>query len=181
MALILVVPGRCEKLLLRRVLAREFPGVVERIVDADGDTNVIVDAARARRRLLSEGHTPVFLRDLDEFPCRSALRQAFDRSLPARDIVIVYRCIEAWYLADGEAINAQFTRLKKRFKAKRDADSWTRPQDEIKRLLEENGNRGGRQYEKTAFADSFSQHFSLLRAAANSKSARRFVDRLSRG
>ena len=181
MALVLVVPGRCEKSFLRTVLAREFSGIVSTIIDSDGDSKVIKDAVRIRRRLEPENSTPIFVRDLDDFACRSALKGAFDPTIPPGDIVIAYRCLEAWYLADVEAINRQFSRLPKAFRARPDADSWPDPQEEIKRLLQANGNPKGRHYYKTDFATSFAQHFSLRRAAMRSSSAKRLVARIEAG
>ena len=153
MPLVLVVAGRCEKSLFGVVIPREFPGAVTNILDADGDSKVVSAAGRLTERI---SNTPIFLRDLDEYPCRTALRSAFGPNIPAENIIIVYPCLEAWYLADEEAVNRQFSRLA-------------------------NGNPKGRQYQKTVFATSFAQHFSLRRAATRSSSARRLVARIEAG
>jgi hypothetical protein len=176
--LVLVVPGRCERDVLHSALARSLPGAVRKIINAKGDTNVIREATKVRRRVAADGHVPIFLRDLDEFPCRSALREAFPIEVPRLDILVSYRSLEAWYLADEEGINEFFSRLPRPFQCRKDADDYPDPQEEIKRLLQENGNPGGRQYDKIEFATRFSRIFSLLRAEPRSTSLRRFLNRL---
>jgi hypothetical protein len=175
----LVVPGRCEKLVLSATIAREFAGAVSSYFDAKGDANVNSDAKKLAHLLKDKGLDPVFVRDLDEFPCRTALLRTFPRPVPKESIVIAVPCLESWYLADEKAINAVLTRLPKAFQARGDSDTWGDPVEEIKRLLALNKNPRGAQYNKVDFANAIRDHFSLERAAQKSPSARRLVDLLT--
>jgi hypothetical protein len=163
----LVVPGRCEKLVLPATITREFPGKVSTYIDAKGDANVNSDAAKFARLLKDKGLEPVFLRDLDDFACRTALLKSFSKPVKKESVVIAVPCLESWYLADEEAINAVLSRLPKHFQAVADSDTWKDPEGEIKRLLALNKNPQGAQYNKVAFATSIKDHFSLQRAAQN--------------
>lgn len=179
LSLALVVPGRSEQEFLRPVLARWRPGVVGQIVDARGDTKVSAEAGALRRALVAKGHGEVvFLRDLDEFPGCTLLLREFPPEIHRRDIVIARRCLEAWYLADAEALQRLFSRALPSVRVPADVDELQRPQATLSDLFQRQWPGRGVSYAKTEFARKIGGVYDPERAAQRSASLRRLLARI---
>lgn len=136
-------------------------------------------------------HVPyVVFRDLDhdEGSCpvavRSMLSSKTPRELPDLLIRIVDQCIESWILADREGV-AKF--CKRPIASVRPCDSW--PKDHLLRLLQKAQFKDAvlREGGKLAFGPAYAihlhhlmtHHWSIERAAAESDSLRRALERLT--
>ena len=113
----------------------------------------------------------IFLPDQDTDECAMRTRQRLDvDSVEGAVTVVMKRKLEAWILADGECMNECIgTSYSPAGQTDAEADCKTKLRNMIKR-------RKG--YEPTSIeaAKIIAPHFSLLRAARNNTSARRFKD-----
>lgn len=171
-----VVEGRSLEMLFRESLCPWLrqEGVIPKVINAGGRSRLIRDAFKHLNALRISGCTRVFfVLDQESDPCPPATAQRLGnvRSEPDVTVCVVARTLEAWLLADRQAIlkaTGQPFGLSP-------TDFLSDPVTELKGLFFKKHKRW---YTEVEMAKAVGRHFSLERAAASNHSAARFLKKI---
>lgn len=149
-------------------------GFVLKVRQAQGRPRLIRDAQKHLDLLRQQGcHYVLFLLDQDQDPCApaTARRLANLRREPDVLVCVCVRELEAWFLADGQALQVAtgttFSHLP--------TDSLRDAKAQLKRLFQ---RRIGKFPTEVEMARRIAPHFSLERAAQGNRSAARCLHKL---
>ncbi len=174
---LLIVPGPSDELFWKGLLRRGLLPQVSSIKQAGGDDRMIRDAGEHLAQGRRIGATPLFLPDLDTHPCVDSLRQSFQARSTGAQIVAVRRAIEAWYLADEDAIRSLLPKVN--WNCRGSTDALQSPKQVLADLYRRHHAPKARSYTPREFAGRMGPIFVPQRAAQHSASLRRFLDLVS--
>lgn len=160
----------------RALLNKLGLGFIENVIDAEGGGNLLPKHLEDQiDSLKKEGATDILiLTDQEDAPCISSVKSRIDPD-GNHIVVIAVRAIEAWFLADNNAMSAY---LKSRFICK-NPEEFIRPFDQIKKLRWEKRGRG-LNHKKLLCSHMLLNGFSIQNAAnhPNCPSAKYFLNKL---
>jgi len=172
--LFLIVEGQSDEIILKaqnnwfESLGLGKPAI--RI--ADGKGKMIRDAQKHYQTSIHNGaDIIIFLLDQDTDICAMATRMALN--IDSRNkacVIVIKRELEAWLLADGECIRNTF---RSSYHASGQTDSLANPKDRLKSITQQ---QLGDRLTETEYAYRIAPHFSIVRAAGNNTSAKRFKE-----
>ncbi|MFN3763137.1 MAG: DUF4276 family protein [Anaerolineae bacterium] len=171
-----VVEGKTLETLLRYSLCPwlQRKGVTATIIDAGGHSRLIKEASQHLRGLRRKRCQRIFfVLDQEKDPCPPATAKRLEsvRGEPDAVVCVVAPMLEAWLLADSEAVQ------KATGQSFGDpTDSLPNPVDTLKTLFSKKYRQS---FSKMEMAKIISRYFSLERAARNNHSAARFFRKVN--
>lgn len=175
MKIALIVEGESDK----KIFERQIPlfsqiGLQVSVTQTGGKGKMCRGARRFHTvETLRGNRKVVFLPDQHGDPCALVTREKVGMDeCPCALVVVVKRELEAWILADGEAVSKATRKLD------RPAGLTDTIPDPKQELLKKLSRALGDGVTGVELAKAVSPHFSLRRAAKNNTSAKRFLDQL---
>lgn len=171
-----VVEGKSLETLFRESLCPWLrkKGITPEVINAGGRSRLIRDAPRHLNVLRIKGCARVFfVLDQESDPCPPATAQRLGnvRSEPDVTVCVVARALEAWLLADHQAVQ----KATGQSGGLSPTDPISDPVSELKHLFFKKYRRW---YTEIEMAKAAGRYFALERAAANNHSAARFLRKI---
>lgn len=171
-----VVEGKSAEVLFRESLYPwlQRKGIAAKIINAGGRSRLIRDASEHLKALRLSGCRRVFFildQEADPCPPATAERLRFVRAEPDVTICVAARMLEAWSLADSEAVQ----KVTGQSYPSGPTDFLADPSSELKSLF---FKRHKRWYTEVEMAKAIGRRFCLERAALGNHSAARFLRKI---